>query len=180
MLLLVLGYYMGGVLLDRSVADISTEAGVGIGLGTLLGAWMVYDWLWRSALARSEAVATAISFLLVVAMAYGLTRALSGRAAYMHVGAMFGTLMAANVWLRILPAQRKMIAAATAGTTPDLALAAQAKKRSKHNTFMVIPVVFLMISNHFPVATYGHNYNWLILAGLILAGWAAAKLIRRA
>jgi uncharacterized membrane protein len=104
----------------------------------------------------------------------------SARAAYLHVGALFGTIMTLNVWMRILPAQRKMIAAAATGQKFDARLAAQAKLRSKHNTFMAVPVVFLMISNHFPVATYGNTYSWGILAGLILIGWLAAKLIRSA
>ena len=85
-----------------------------------------------------------------------------------------------NVWERILPAQRKMIAAAAAGASFDASLGAQAKLRSKHNTFMSVPVVFIMISNHFPVATYGSSYGWKILVGLVVAGWAAAAVIRRA
>jgi uncharacterized membrane protein len=108
-----------------------------------------------------------------------LTRVLSGRAAYIHVGAMFGTIMAANVWMRILPAQKKMIAAIKEGRKPDESLAAQAKFRSKQNTFMAVPVVFIMISNHFPGVTYGDRYNWAVLAILILAGWIAARFIRR-
>jgi uncharacterized membrane protein len=91
-----------------------------------------------------------------------------------------GTIMAANVWMRILPAQKKMIAAINAGGKPDDALSAQAKLRSKQNTFMAVPVSFIMISNHFPSATYGDRYNWAILSILILLGWVAAKFIRRA
>ena len=117
---------------------------------------------------------------MVVGIAYGLTRMMSGRAAYIHVGAMFGTIMAANVWMRILPAQKKMIAAINAGGKPDDALSAQAKLRSKQNTFMAVPVVFIMLSSHFPGVTYGEHYNWAILCVLILAGWIAAKFIRRA
>src|SRR5437660_8610166 len=83
-----------------------------------------------------------------------------------------------NVWMRILPAQRGMIAAAAAGEKFDASLGAQAKLRSKHNTFMAVPVVFLMLSNHFPVATYGNRYGWQILLALVVAGWVAAKLIR--
>jgi uncharacterized membrane protein len=93
---------------------------------------------------------------------------------------MMGTIMAANVWMRILPAQKKMIAAINEGRKPDDALSAQAKLRSKQNTFMAVPVVFIMISNHFPGVTYGERYNWAILAVLILVGWGAAKFIRRA
>jgi uncharacterized membrane protein len=104
----------------------------------------------------------------------------SGRAAYIHVGAIFGTIMTLNVWMRILPAQRKMIAAAAAGAKFDASLGAQAKLRSKHNTFMSVPVVFLMLSHHYPVATYGNSYALQTLVALVVVGWGAAKLIRRA
>jgi len=117
---------------------------------------------------------------MTAAIAWGLAHVFSGRAAYIHVGAMFGTIMTLNVWERILPAQRKMIAAAAAGTGFDALLGAQAKLRSKHNTFMAVPVVFIMVSNHFPVATYGNTYSWEILVALVLMGWAAAAIIRRA
>jgi uncharacterized membrane protein len=180
MVLLVLVYYMGGVLVDDSVANISVAMGVLIGVGVLMLSWVVYDRLVQSPLGKSEPLFAAVSFLLVVGIAYGLTHVLSGRAAYIHVGAMFGTIMAANVWMRILPAQRKMVAALQEGKTPDATLAALAKLRSKHNTYMVVPVVFIMLSNHFPTATYGNSYNWIILSALILVGWGAAKIIRRA
>jgi uncharacterized membrane protein len=104
----------------------------------------------------------------------------SGRAAYIHMGAIFGTIMTANVWLRILPAQRKMVIEAAAGAKLDASLGAQAKLRSKHNTFMAVPVVFLMLSNHYPVATYGSQYSWPVLILLVVVGWAAAKIIREA
>ena len=179
-ILLTIVYYMGGILTDSSVADIGTGTAVGIGVGVLIVGWVVYDLLMRSPLGRSEAAFASVSFLLVVGTAYGLTRVLSARAAYIHIGALFGTIMAANVWMRILPTQRRMVTALKQGKLPDAALAAQAKLRSKQNTFMAVPVVFLMISNHFPTASYGNRYNWEILAILILAGWAAAKIIRRA
>lgn len=87
--------------------------------------------------------------------------------------------MTANVWQRILPAQRRMVAALKAGQQPDLAEGARAKARSKHNTFIVLPVVFTMISNHYS-GTYGSKYNWIILSAMVLVGWVAAKIIRRA
>jgi uncharacterized membrane protein len=133
-----------------------------------------------SPLGRNEKAFALISFLMLVGIIFGLTRILSGRAAYVHVGALLGTIMAANVWMRILPAQRKMITAIREGKKPDDALAAQAKLRSKQNTFMAVPVVFIMISNHFPSASYGDRYNWAVLSVLIVLGWAAAKFIRRA
>ena len=180
MFLLVLVYYMDGALLDKDVRDISLGAGVAIGLGLLVVAWVVYDLMVQSPLGKNEILFAVISYALVVGVAFGLAQVFSGRAVYIHVGAMFGTIMAANVWMRILPAQRRMIAATKEGRTPDANLAARAKLRSKHNTFMVVPLVFTMISNHFPSTTYGDKYNWAILSMLVLLGWGAAKLIRRA
>lgn len=180
MALLTIVYYLGGALVDNHVADISTGTGVAIGLGLLVAAWVVYDFMWQSPVGRSEVAFGCISYLLVAGVAFGLTRLLSTRAAYIHVGAMFGTLMAANVWLRILPAQRQMIISLKQGKEPDALLAARAKLRTKHNSYMVVPTVFIMISNHFPVATYGSDYNWVVLSMLVLIGWGAAKLMRGA
>ena len=179
MLLLILVYYLGGLMVDESVRPMSNGAAVAIGLAVLPVGWVAYDLLWRSPLARQPTLAVALSFLLLAAFAFGLTRLLSGRAAYMHVGALMGTVMTANVWLKILPAQRQLITAIEQHRPPDTALAAAAKARTRHNTFLVVPLVFIMISNHFPSATYGEDYNWAILAALILVGWAAATMIRR-
>ncbi len=180
--LLALMFYIGGGsgLLEGNEDDISARVAVALGIGLLIGGWLVYDLLMLSPLGKNEKAFAVIAYVLVVAIAYGLTRILSGRAAYIHVGAMFGTIMAANVWMRILPAQKKMIAAITEGRKPDDALSAQAKLRSKQNTFMAVPVVFLMISNHFAGVTYGESNNWIILSVLVLLGWVAAKFIRRA
>jgi len=180
MVLLFLLYYLSGGLIDPDIADISQGRGIAIGLAVLAGGWILYDLAVRSPLGRSEAMFAAFSFLMVAALAWGLIHVFSGRSAYIHLGAVFGTIMTANVWLRILPAQRKMIAAAAAGAKFDASLGAQAKLRSKHNTFMAVPVVFIMISNHFPVATYGNTYGWQILVALVVLGWAAAKVLREA
>jgi uncharacterized membrane protein len=180
MVLLVIVYYLGGALVDPDVYDISVPAAVGFSLGLLIAGWVVYDLLMLSPLGKNEIAFACVAYALLVGVGYLLTHTLSGRAAYIHMGALLGTLMVANVWMRILPAQRKMIAATRAGQMPDARLAAQAKLRSKQNTFMVVPVVFTMISNHFPTATYGSRYDWIILSILILAGWVAAKFIRRA
>jgi uncharacterized membrane protein len=180
MVLLFLLYYFGGGLIDADVADISLARGIAIGLGFLVLSWVVYDLAVRSVLGRSAVGFAVFALLITGVSAWGLARVFSGRAAYIHIGAMYGTIMMQNVWVRILPAQRKMIAAAAAGETFDAALGAQAKLRSKHNTFMAVPVVFIMISNHFPVSTYGNAYAWEILVALVLMGWAAAAVIRRA
>ncbi|HUS10433.1 MAG TPA: urate hydroxylase PuuD [Pyrinomonadaceae bacterium] len=179
--LLVLVYYLGGgALVDPDVCDISVGAAVAVGVGALVGGWIVYDLMMLSPLRRNEQAFAVIAFAMIVGVTYALTRTFSGRAAYIHVGAIFGTIMAANVWMRILPAQKKMITAINEGRKPDDALSAQAKLRSKQNTFMAVPVVFIMISNHFPGVTYGERYNWVVLSVLILVGWVAAKFIRRA
>ncbi|MDX6383845.1 MAG: hypothetical protein QOK48_1418 [Blastocatellia bacterium] len=179
MALLIVVYYLGGgALIDRDVCDISLGAAVGIGVGTLVFGWLIYDLLMISPLGRNEKLFAVIAYILVVGTAYGLSRVLSGRAVYVHVGAIFGTIMAANVWMRILPAQKKMIEAIKAGKKPDEKLAAQAKLRSKQNTFMAVPLVLLMISNHYGGNTTG-GYNWIYLSLFIPAGWLAAKFIRR-
>jgi uncharacterized membrane protein len=180
-LLLTLMAYLGGGsgIVDPDVLDISGPTAIAVGVGTLIVGWLVYDLLVQSPLGRNEILFAAIGYVLIVGAAYGLTHVLSGRWAYLHMGAMFGTIMAANVWMRILPTQRKMIAATKEGLEPDANLAARAKLRSKHNTFIVVPTVFLMISNHY-ATTYGSSYNWIILSIMILAGWGAAHIIRRA
>lgn len=180
MALMFMVYYFSGGLIDPDVADISQSRGIAIGIAVLIFGWLIYDLALRSALGRFESAFAIFSFIVTTAMSYGLVHVLSGRAAYIHIGAMFGTIMVLNVWMRILPAQRKMIAAAATGSTFDPALGAQAKLRSKHNTFMAVPVVFIMLSNHFPVATYGNKYSWEVLAALLLVGWGAAKVIREA
>ncbi len=176
-LLLLYVYYFGGLLVDETMSE--TTAMIA-GLGSIILSWPIYDFLWKSALAKNEKAGAAISFLLIVGAAYFLNHFMGGRAMYLHVGAILGSLMAANVWMIIIPGQRKMVAALAAGKAPDQVLADRAKGRSKHNTFMVIPVVFLMISNHFPTITYGANQNWLVLAVMVLVGWGAALMIRRA
>ena len=180
MLLLVLVYYVGAGLIDPDVADISKRTGIAIGVGALVVGWLIYDLAVRSPLNRSPEMFLLFAIVATAAASWGLLHVFSGRAAFIHMGAMFGTIMTANVWSGILPAQRKMLMAAAAGTKFDPALGAQAKLRSKHNTFMAVPVVFLMLSNHYPVATYGNRYNWYVLMGLVLIGWAAAKMIREA
>ena len=179
--LLVLVYYLGGgALIDPDVYDISVGSAVALGLGVIFASGFIYDVMMASPLGRNEKAFAVIAYILIVVVAYGLTQVFSARAAYIHLGAIFGTIMAANVWMHILPSQRRMIAALNKGEKPDERLSARAKLRSKQNTFMAVPVVFIMISNHYPGVTYGERYNWLILSGLVLAGWIAAKFIRRA
>lgn len=176
MVLLVLVYYMGGLMVEENDDMIPML----VGIGALVLSWPLYDALWNSKLARSEVVAVVVSYMILVGVILGLTHVMGGRAAYIHVGAMLGTLMTANVWIRIIPGQKKMVAALHEGKEPDLALGERAKMRSKHNTFMAVPVVFIMISNHYPVVSYGDNWSWVVLSVLVLIGWGAVKIIRRA
>lgn len=177
--LLLVVYYFGGLLTDGDPGKPPFVIAARIGLGVIVGGWIVYDLLWISPLARIEPLAIAISYALIVALGWWLPHVMSPRAAFLHVGAVLGTIMAANVWMRILPAQRKMVAAVREGREADPRLGDRAKFRSKHNTYIVIPVVLLMISNHFPTTTYGSQYNWIVLAVVTLAGWGAAHVIRK-
>jgi uncharacterized membrane protein len=177
-LLFIYLYYHNGLLVNFEDSPLSKGASIGLSLGMIVVSWVVYDLLWK--FCKIELLGIVISYALIVVAAYYSSHYFSGRGAYLQLGAMFGTIMFTNVWMRILPPQRRMVAALKAGTPPNLAEAARAKQRSKHNTFIVIPVVFIMISNHYPVTTYGHPHNWIILSVIVLVGWAAAKIIRRA
>lgn len=177
-LLLSVVYHAGGLMVD-ALSGMSAGRAIGLGIVAMILGWAIYDGIWQSPLGRNEPASVVICFVLLVALTYALTLVMSGRAVYIHVGATLGTIMTANVWMRILPTQRRMIAALQQGQAPDAAPIAKAKQRTKHNTYMVFPVVAIMISNHFPVATYGGTYNWIVLAVLVLVGWAAAHIIRR-
>jgi uncharacterized membrane protein len=179
-MLLGLLYYSGGLMLDDSVSNIGLGAAIALGLGTLIVGFAVYEGIYSSPLAKKPALAATICYLLVVALAYALTHLISGRAAYIQIGALLGTIMVANVWMGILPATRKMLESIRAGKPIDQKVAERAKGRTIHNTYMTVPVIFLMISNHFPTATYGTSYDWEILSVLVLAGAASAKIIYKA
>jgi len=171
--LLVLVYYLtGAYLLDPGVSRIGRGTAMAIGIGVLVVGWFVYDLLWRSPLANRERIAATISLTLLVLVSYGMCRLLSGRAAFMHVGSLLGTIMVANVWVRILPAQQQMLEATRAGRAADFTLGERAKLRSVHNSYMTFPLLFIMLSNHFP-ATYANPQNWLVLLLLCFAGAAA-------
>lgn len=177
-LLLILVYYGGGLMVDTDVLRLQNWQAVAISVAMIVVGWFVYDFLWISPLAKNETAATVVSYLLIVATIFASIHIFAARAAFMQLGAMMGSYMALNVWVRILPAQRQLIDAVTNGREPDMRLAERAKLRSKQNTFIVLPVVIIMLSNHFPVALLGNRYNWQILAALVLAGWGIAKIIR--
>jgi uncharacterized membrane protein len=171
LLLLVLVYWLGGAM----DAAFQPHAAGGVGLVLIVIGFAVYDQLWKNV--KSEQMAAVISFVLLAVFTVALSRFMGGRAVYIHVGALFGTIMAANVWMRIWPSQRKIIAGVK-GTAPapDPSVAALAGLRSKHNTYMSVPMVFTMVSNHFP-SVYGSDLAWLWLLLLVLLGWAATKFL---
>jgi len=169
--LTALVYWYGAdvYLIDRSVADFSAPTAVGIAIAFIVGGWVVYDLLCKSPLARDTRVFAVILFALTSALAWGLCELFGGRGAYIHFGAVLGTIMVANVFFVIIPGQKKMVAAATRGEAPDPEPGLRAKQRSVHNTYFTLPVLFVMTSNHYAMA-FGHAYNWLILIGIALAG----------
>ncbi len=168
-LLFTVVYYCNAqaLLVDPAVADVGTWTAVALSLALLPVGWLIYDGLCR--LVADNARFTAISVLLVLGLCYGASQLFSGRGAFMQVGVMLGTMMAANVWRVIIPAQRALVAARANGTEPDARLAVRAKQRSVHNNYLTLPVVFVMISPHFAL-TYSHPYRWLVLFLLFVAG----------
>jgi uncharacterized membrane protein len=167
--LLVVLYYLDAetYLIDPSVRDISAGAAVTLSLLGLGAAWVVYDVACR--VLRIEALMAVFMLGLVAVSAYASSELFSGRAAYLQVGAMLGTIMAGNVLLNIIPAHWELIRAKERGEAPDPAPALEAKRRSVHNNYLTLPVVFTMISNHFPF-TYGHPRGWLVLVALVVIG----------
>ncbi len=170
-LLLTVVYYHGGsaMLVDPMVRHLTMGQASMIGLGVIVGGWVVYDLLWRSPLGRHERVATGVSLALGAGMIYGLTQLLSGRAAFIHVGAVLGTLMAGNVAMHIIPSQRELVRATVEGREQDPKYSRQAKQRSIHNNYMTFPLLFTMVSNHFP-GTYSSTYSDAILGVLFVGG----------
>jgi uncharacterized membrane protein len=176
-LLGLLYYATGGLyLVDPGVARVPPATAALISAGVLVGGWVVYDLIWKWAVGRREGLALVVSLALLAAVAFGFCRILSGRAAFLHVGALMGTIMVANVWMRILPGQQRMIDATKRGEEPDLRNAEAAKVRSVHNSYMTFPVLFLMLSNHFP-GVYGGERNWAALGLLTVLGVAARHLM---
>jgi len=168
--LLIVLYYVNAetYLIDKDVADLSEGAAIAISVGLLAAAWVVYDALCRL-LASRPLVLAATLLVLVTLASWGIGELFSGRAVYIQVGAMLGTMMVGNVFFVIIPAHWKLVSAREAGREPDPAANERGKLRSVHNNYLTLPVVFTMISNHFPT-TYGHSYAWLILVVLLVTG----------
>ena len=170
-ILLIIVYYLNaeGIMIDKNINDINTFTAIIISLTFLLGSWFVYDFLCKSKLINNNILFAITCLILATLISFILTKIYGSRAAYIHVGACLGTIMAANVFRVIIPSQKDMVKTALENRTPDLQKGISAKNRSIHNNYITLPVLFIMISSHFPF-TYGHKYNWLILAIISIIG----------
>ena len=169
--LLAVLYYANAelYLIDPAVMQLSKPAAIGIGVGSLIASLVVYEGLCRSPLGRNDVLLSLILFIILALTAWGLTKVFSGRGAFIHYGAILGTIMAANVAHIIIPGQRRMVRAVTERRDPDPHDAFMGKQRSVHNTYFTLPVVFTMIAGHYPMG-FGHRWAWLALVGLTVAG----------
>jgi uncharacterized membrane protein len=174
-LLLIVLYYVNAstYLIDRSVMALTPWQAIGISIAGLVAGWLVYDLLCRSPLGKNTGLLALIVFLLILAAAWFFTHVFSGRGALIHVGAFVGTIMAANVFMIIIPNQRKITEALLRGEAPDPRYGVIGKQRSLHNTYLTLPVLLMMVSNHYPMIT-DHPLSWLIV-GLIVIGGASLR-----
>jgi len=167
-MLLSLMFYVGAdsYLIDKRIAEISQFQAIAIGIASIVIGVGIYEILVRSQLKDNAAILAIILILLISALSYGLVQVFSARGAYMHIGAVIGTMMAGNVFFGIIPAQKELVNAVEKGTAPDPKYGLNAKLRSTHNTYATLPVIFIMISNHYPM-TFNHHMNWLVLVAII-------------
>ncbi len=169
--LLVLVYYLQAELfmIDAQVMELTPWVAVAISLGGLALGWVIYDLLCKSPLGKNDTVLALVGFVFLVALSYLFTLVFSGRGMFMQMGALIGTMMVANVFIIIIPNQKKVVADLIAGRQPDPKLGMQAKQRSLHNNYLTLPVIFVMIANHYPLA-FASAWNWLILAVVLVMG----------
>lgn len=157
------------LLIDRNVMDLSSFGAIGLALGLIVASWFIYDFIYHPSIMTNKTVNNALALILSIALMYGVTKIFSGRGAFIIVGVIYGTCMLLNVWVRILPGQAKMLKDAEEGKIPDYALGQKSKARSVHNTYFIFPVLFFMLSNHYP-SVYNHEYNWLLLMIIMVVG----------
>ena len=176
--LLVVVYYASdrAVLADPSVLQLSHHAAIVVGLGAIVLGWALYESMQRLVAPRAPTIAAAVWIVGLTAIAIAMTQVLSGRAAFLHVGAMLGTIMAGNVAMTIVPSQRQLVASVAEGRGADAAVSARAKRVSIHNNYFTFPVIALMVSNHFPTV-YGHRWNWALLLAIVASGVAVRHVL---
>lgn len=170
-LLLTLLYYVGAdaYLLDASKTEMSAAAAISLSVASIVIGYAVYEGMCRSPLVEHGRWFALVSIVLLGLWTWGLDLFLADRAAYIHVGALIGTCMSANVFTTIIPGQRYMVNEIAAGRVPDSTPGLRGKQRSVHNNYATLPVIFIMLSNHFPF-TYAHPYGWLVLVALFIDG----------
>lgn len=164
--------YYGGAelfLIDRNVLDVSVPVAIGISLASIALGWVVYDQLCKSRLGDNDTLLMLVLYGVVVFMSWGYTQLFTGRAAFLHLGAFTATIMSANVFMIIIPNQKIVVADLIAGRTPDPKYGKIAKTRSTHNNYLTLPVLFFMLSNHYPLA-FGTQFNWIIGALIFIIG----------
>jgi uncharacterized membrane protein len=169
--LLVVVYYLGAdlYLIDKSVLDLTAPMAAAVAFGTLVLAWLFYEGLCRSPLGKHEVALALVGYVFLVAVTYAFTHVFSGRGAFTQIGALIGTIMVANVFVIVIPYQKKTVAAMIAGKEPDPVWGDLGKQRSVHNNYLTLPVVFLMIANHYPLM-FATRFNWLIVAIVLAIG----------
>ncbi|MGS4944968.1 urate hydroxylase PuuD [Meridianimarinicoccus sp. RP-17] len=169
--LLMIVYWVGGelFLLDPTKADLALWQGIAISAASLTVGWLAYDALCKSKLGENPTLLMLILFVILVAMSWGYNQVFTGRAALLHLGAFTATIMTGNVFFQIMPNQRIVVADLKAGRTPDAKYGKIAKLRSTHNNYLTLPVIFLMLSNHYPLS-FGTQYAWIIASLIFLTG----------
>ncbi len=179
-LLLIIQYYVQAdlFLIDPSVMVLTTWHAISVSVASLLGGWIIYDQLCKSPLGKQTGWLALCVYALIVLAAYGFSHVFSGRGAFIHVGAFIGTLMAANVFAVIIPNQSKITAALLRGEKPDPKYGMIGKQRSLHNTYLTLPVLFMMTSNHYAIIT-GHPQAWAIVGLVVLGGGVARHFLLR-
>jgi len=169
-LMSVLYYWQADIyLIDRSVMELSRTQAIGLSLAALAASWIVYDALCKSPLKENQPAMFAVLFMAIVGAAIGLGELFSARAVFLHIGAMIGTIMSGNVFFVIIPNQKIVVADLKQGKIPNPEFGKIAKLRSTHNNYLTLPVLFLMISNHYPM-TFSHPLNWIVIALILPIG----------
>ncbi len=169
--LMIIIYYWGAesFLIDTDVMRLRPWQAIGISVGAFAAGWFIYDWLCKSPLGKNGLALSAVVFVLILLAAYGFTHVYSGRGAFVHVGALVGTIMVANVFFIIIPNQKIVVADLIAGREPAAQLGDEAKQRSTHNNYLTLPVLLMMISSHFPMI-FSNRHSWVVVALVLIIG----------
>jgi uncharacterized membrane protein len=164
-------YFLNGasLLINKSVLDLSQPQAIGLSLGLITASWFIYDFIYHPKYMKNKMLSNLLALIFSGALIYGATYLFSGRGAFIIVGVIYGSCMLLNVWVRILPNQAIMIKDAEEGRVPDYSLGKKSKARSVHNTYFIFPVLFIMLSNHYP-SIYNHELSWVLLMIIMVAG----------